>query len=117
MNVATIGELRQAVKAGASEIIVTDEQLARKVLVWNTLRTVANVAVIVILGVGVFAWSDPLGLPLLQKPWAALARRLILALGVLLLFADYLMPAVRLYKPIGADSIGLKLVPRRAKPS
>lgn len=115
MNVTTKSELQQAVKSGAPEIVVTNEALARKVLLWNTLRSVANVAVIVILVVGVFAWADPLGLPLLQEPWAATARRIILAVGVLLLFAEYLMPAVRLYKPAGSDETGLRLVPRRSR--
>ncbi len=117
MNVATTGELQQAVKSGVPEIVVTDEELARKVLLWNTLRTVANVAAVVILVVGLFAWADPLGLPLLREPWAALARRIILAVGLFLLFAEYLMPAVRLYKPAGSDETGLRLALRRARPS
>ncbi len=117
MNVATIRELQEAVKSGALDIVVTDEALARNVLLWNKLRAVANVAVIVILAVGIFAWADPLGLPLLREPWAAMARRIVLAVGVLLLFAEYLMPAVRLYKPAGSDGAGLRLVPRRARPS
>jgi len=113
VNAATRGELLQAVRSGAPEIVVTDDELARRVLLWNRLRTIANVAVIVILGVGAFVWADPLGLPLLRESWAALVRRIILAVGVLLLFAEYLMPAVRLYKPVGSDAVGLRLVPRR----
>jgi hypothetical protein len=112
-NVSTLDELRDAVKAAEAEIVVSDEMLARKVLLWNTLRTIANVAVIVILAIGIFAWADPLGLPLLKEPWAQMARRIVLAVGVLLLFAEYALPVVRLYKPAGSDALGLKLVPRK----
>ena len=115
MNVATLAELKGAVQAGQAEITVADESLARKVLIWNTLRTIANVAVIVILAVGIFAWADPLGLPMFRAPWAQLARRIVLGVGVLLLFAEYALPVVRLYKPAGSDALGLKLVPRKPK--
>ena len=115
MTVNTLAELNAAVKANEAEITVADEKLAAKVRLWNTLRAVANIAVIVILAIGIFAWADPLGLPFLKEPWAHSARRIVLIVGVALLFADYLLPAVRTYKPASSDALGLKLVPRKPK--
>jgi hypothetical protein len=31
-----------------------------------------------------------------------------------MLFAEYVIPIVRLYKPAGRDALGLKLVPRKS---
>ncbi len=114
-SVAALNELQDAVKAGELAILVTDEKLARKVLLWNTLRTIANILVIVVLAIGIFAWANPMRIPLLEEQWALLVRRIMLGVGVLLLFAEYVIPIVRLYKPAGSDAIGLKLVPRKAK--
>ncbi len=115
MNVGTMDELRRAVKQMEPEIVVTDEKLQRTVMTWNVLRTIANIAVIVVLAVGIFAWANPMRIPALEAPWALSARRIILAVGILLLFAEYLMPVARLYKPAGQDALGLKLIPRKAK--
>ena len=115
MKVATMPELRQAVKQLEPEIIVADDKLARTIGLWNLLRTIANIAVIVVLAIGIFAWANPLRSPELEAAWALTARRIILGVGVLLLFAEYLMPVVRLYKPAGSDALGLKLVPRKQK--
>ncbi|HTW90770.1 MAG TPA: hypothetical protein VMH22_03595 [bacterium] len=114
MQVASLDELKKAVKALEPEIVVTDEALVKKVLFWNTLRAIANVVVIVILAVGIAAWANPLRIPELEQTWALLARRIILGVGVLMLFAEYVIPVVRLYKPAGKDSLGLKLVPRKS---
>jgi hypothetical protein len=108
-----MADLRQAVKAGEAEIVVTDEALGRKVRFWSVLRTVANVAVIVVLAVAIVVWVNPLKLPLFETGWVLLARRIVLGVGVLLLFADYVIPVVRLYKIAGQDATGLKLVPRK----
>ncbi len=115
MQVSSLDELKKAVKALEPEIVVTDEALARKVITWNTLRTIANVAVIVVLAVGIAAWANPLRIPQLEQTWALLARRVILGVGVLMLFAEYVIPVVRQYKPAGSDALGLKLVPRKSK--
>lgn len=114
MQVASLDELKKAVKAFEPEIVVTDEALATKVLFWNTLRTIANVAVIVVLAIGIAAWANPLRIPELEQTWALLARRIVLGVGVLMLFAEYVIPVVRLYKPAGQDFLGLKLVPRKS---
>ncbi|MBM3331702.1 hypothetical protein FJY68_07625 [candidate division WOR-3 bacterium] len=114
MQVAGLDELKKAVKALEPEIVVTDESLARKILFWNTLRTIANILVIVVLAVGIAWWANPLRIPELEQEWALLARRIILGFGVLMLFAEYVIPIVRLYKPAGKDALGLKLVPRKS---
>ena len=114
MQVSSLDELKKAVKALEPEIVVTDESLAKKVITWNTLRTIANIAVIVVLAVGIAAWANPLRIPQLEQTWALLARRIVLGVGVLMLFAEYIIPIVRLYKPAGQDSLGLKLVPRKS---
>jgi hypothetical protein len=115
MQVAGLDELKQAVKALDPEIVVTDEGLAKKVVFWNTLRTIANVLVIVVLAVGIAWWANPLRIPELEQDWALSARRIVLGFGVLMLFAEYVIPVVRLYKPAGRDALGLKLVPRKSK--
>jgi hypothetical protein len=115
MQVASLDELKKAVAAIEPEIVVTDEGLAKKVQFWNILRTIANILVIIVLGIGIAAWANPLRIPELEQTWALLARRIMLGVGVLLLFAEYVIPIVRLYKPAGSDALGLKLVPRKGK--
>ena len=115
MQVASLDELKKAVKALEPEIVVTEEGLTKKVLLWSTLRTIANILVIVILAVGIAWWANPLRIPELEQEWALLARRIVLGFGVLMLFAEYVIPIVRQYKPAGRDSLGLKLVPRKSK--
>ena len=115
MQVASLDELKQAVKAVEPEIVVTDEALAKRVVFWNALRTIANVLVIVVLAVGIAWWANPLRIPELEQEWALTARRIVLGVGVLMLFAEYVIPIVRLYKPAGKDALGFKLVPRKGK--
>ena len=76
------------------------------------VRTVANIVVYVILAAAVFMWADPLHL--FDNAGAGLqwGKRIALGVGVALLFLDYLLPAVRQYKP-GKGRDGLVLVPRR----
>ena len=112
MQVATMADLKKAVQAGEAEIVVTDEALTRRVRMWTVLRTVANVAVVVVLVIAIFVWANPMRIPLFEAGWALLARRIMLGVGVLLLFADYVLPVVRFYKIAGADALGLKLVRR-----
>jgi hypothetical protein len=115
MQVSTFDELKKAVSAGEAEIVVADETLRKKVVSWNVLRTIANVLVIVVLVIGIFAWANPMRIPALEETSARIARQILLGVGILLLFAEYLLPVVRLYKPAGSDAIGLKLVPRKSK--
>jgi len=115
MQVASLEDLKKAVKAWEPEIVVTDEGLAKKVVFWNTLRIIANVLVIVVLAVGIAWWANPLRIPALEQEWALSVRRIVLGVGILMLFAEYVIPIVRLYKPAGRDSLGLKLVPRKSK--
>jgi len=115
MQVASLDELKKAVKAFEPEIVVADESLAKKVLFWNTLRTIANILVIVVLAIAIFVWANPMQIPALDLPWVLLARRIMLGFGILLLFAEYVIPVVRLYKPAGKDALGLKLVSRKSR--
>ncbi len=115
MQVASLEDLKKAVKAYEPEILIADEGLAKKVVFWNALRTIANILVIVVLAVGIAWWANPLKIPALEQEWALLVRRIILGFGVLMLFAEYVIPIVRLYKPAGKDSLGLKLIPRKSK--
>jgi len=115
MQVSTLDELKKAVTAAEAEIVVTDEGLRKKVVLWDVLRTVANVVVVIVLILGIFAWANPMRIPALEEPGARLVRQILLGVGILLLFAEYLLPVVRLYKPVASDDSGLKLVPRKAK--
>ena len=68
MQVATMAELKKAVQAGEAEIVVTDEALTRRVRMWTVLRTVANVAVVVVLvRFYKIAGADALGLKLVRR--------------------------------------------------
>lgn len=115
MLVATMTELKKAVQSAEADIVVTDKALAKRLRLWTVLRTTANVAVVVVLVLAIFAWANPLQLPLLETGWALAARRIMLGVGVLLLFADYALPVVRFYKIAGTDAAGLKLVRRRTR--
>ncbi len=113
MQVSTQADLIAAVRSGAAEIVVSDPRLCRKVRLWSALRTVANLLVVVVLAVAIFIWANPLNLSEFKAGWMLNLRRIILAFGVLLLFADYVIPVVRLYKIVGRDGNGLRLVPRK----
>jgi len=115
MQVNDLKELKQAVKQGAPEILVSDVELAGKVRAWEIIRRTCNIAVFVILALALFAWADPLRWSFLATPEARVLRQVMLVLGVLLLFADYVLPAVRHYKIAGQDATGLKLVPRKSR--
>ena len=109
MRVATLKELRQAAKQGEEEIVVTDVGLARKVRVWQIIRKVAGILVFVILGLAIFAWANPLNIEFLTRPDARLVRQILLGVGIVLLFLEYLLPVVRTYRIAGQDDSGLKL--------
>ena len=113
MTVNSIKELRQAEKQGEPEITITDEKLAGRVRLMDIARRVAGILVFVILGLAIFAWANPLGFEFLSSPGARLARQVALAFGIILLFADYLLPGVRNYKVGPGPAGGLKLVRRK----
>jgi hypothetical protein len=115
MTVATREELAKAVKAGEAEIVVTDATLAKHVRVLLGLRLASVIAVVVILLAAVFLWANPMRILEIEQGSMLWVRRALLAVGVLLLFADYLMPVARQYRAGGSDALGLKLVSRRAK--
>jgi hypothetical protein len=113
-SAGSMAELKVAMAAREAEILVTDEGLAGRIRMWNVLRTVANILVVVVLALGIFAWANPMRIPELEQDWALLTRRIMLGMGVLLLFADYVLPVVRAYKPVAGVDGSLKLVPRKA---
>lgn len=78
----------------------------------DIIRRVAGILVFVILGLAIFAWANPLGFKFLEATEARLVRQIALAFGIILLFADYLLPGVRNYK-VTADNDGLRLVRRK----
>ena len=112
-HVATVAELRQASKENVAEILITDPGLAGKMQVWQIIRTVSNVLVFVVLGLGIFAWANPLQIVALDAGGFRLARQILLGLGIALLFLEYLLPGVRTHKITGREAGGLKLVSRR----
>jgi hypothetical protein len=112
-HVSNLAELKQAAARNAEEILITDEGLAKKMRVWQAVRSVANIAVIVILAIGIFAWANPLQIPLLESAGFRLARQVLLGLGVLLLFIEYVLPGTRVFKIAGRDDTGLRLVNRK----
>jgi hypothetical protein len=113
MQVSTRAELRRAVKSGEPEIVVADDRLCRSVRIWSGLRAAANILVIIVLVAAIVMWVNPLKMGLFETATMLLVRRIVLGVGVLLLFADYVIPVVRLYKVAGRDDSGLKLVPRK----
>ncbi|MFO7639565.1 MAG: hypothetical protein R6X14_09800 [bacterium] len=112
-RVSSLAELKQASKQNEAEILITDEKLAAKMRAWQLIRTIANIAVIVILAVGIFAMVNPLDIPLLEGGGFRLARQVLLVVGVALLFLEYFLPGTRVFKIAGSDAEGLRLVNRR----
>ena len=51
----------------------------------------------------------------LATPAARLARKIVLGIGLLMLFSEYLMPVVKTYNVKGQDDAGLKLVHRKKR--
>lgn len=108
-------ELKAAMKASELELKVTDPGLVRKVVAWSIVRRVTSILVFVILALAIFAWANPFDFGFLATPGARLGRQIVLGVGILLLFADYLMPVVRAYNVKGRDEDGLILVSRRKR--
>jgi hypothetical protein len=115
MQVSDKSTLKEAVRNREPEILVTDEELARHVRLLHGLRIGATVAVFVILAIALFMVTNPIRWQALETAEAAIVKNILLAVGVLLLFADYVMPVARLYRIAGQDAAGMKLVLRKAK--
>jgi len=115
MPVTTLRELKAAAQRQEPEIVVADRKLAARVIFWNGLRLAANTVVFVILALAIFMWANPLHWDFLEGGKARLARQVMLGVGIVLLFADYLMPVVRSYKVAGRSEAGLKLVRRKPR--
>lgn len=115
MKVTNAAELKQAVKRLEPEILVTTPELIKKVRLLLALRTAANVIVFVILAVAIFMWANPLRVGFFDTGSGRLMRQVLLGIGILLLFADYLMPVARHYRIAVADAKEIKLILRRQK--
>ncbi len=115
MRATTMADLKRAAKQGEVEILVTDAKLARTVSLLEVTRRTANILVFVILALGVFMWANPIRWDFLGSNSMQLVRRILLAVGIILLFSDYVLPVVRSYKVASRDENGLRLVSRRPK--
>ena len=110
-----MADLKSAAKKGEAEVLVTDAKLVRVVTLLEVIRKTANILVFVILGIGVFLWANPLGWDFLASNSMQIVRRILLAVGIIFLFSDYVLPVVRSYKVASRDENGLRLVSRRPK--
>lgn len=115
MRATTMADLKRAAKQGEAEVLVTDAKLARLVSLLEAVRRTANILVFVILAVGIFIWANPMNWDFLGSNSMQLVRRILLAVGIILLFSDYVLPVVRRYKVAGRDENGLRLVSRRPR--
>ncbi len=113
MQVAKWNELREAVRRREQKIVVTDRQLARSVKLLHTLRNTAVVLVVIILAVAVIIVANPLQWSFLITPVARIVKNILVGVGLILIFAEYLVPVVRIYRIASQDSNGLHLIPRR----
>lgn len=109
VTAADPSQLAVAVAAREAEVLVTDEKLARRVMLQISLRFAANAAAVVTLVTAVFMWADPLHLLDAAATPMLWVRRGLLGIGMLLLFAEFLMPTARFYRSAGKDGLGLKL--------
>ncbi len=98
-TVHSMQELQAAVKAGADEIVVADPGVESRVRLFDRLRTGANIAVYLILAGAVLLWANPFRIAAWESVGFLWLRRVVLGLGILLLFADRLLPVVRFYQP------------------
>ena len=115
MRATTMDDLKRAAKQGEIEVLVTDTKLARLVSLLDVIRRTANILVFVILAIGVVMWANPLGWEFLGSSSMQMVRRILLAVGIILLFSDYVLPVVRSYKVASRGEEGLRLMSRRAK--
>jgi|UniRef100_A0A7V3UZX6 hypothetical protein len=98
MTIRSGAELKQAVRNKEPEILISDPQLIKMVSRLMVLRMITNVLFFAILAVAVLMWANPLRIPFFEAGAGRLTRQILLLFGILLLFADYLMPVARFYK-------------------
>ncbi|MGQ9678992.1 MAG: hypothetical protein ACUVUD_06925 [bacterium] len=115
MNINNPQELKEAVKRQEPELIIVAPNLIRQVRLLIRLRFAANVTVFVILAVAIFMWANPFRIPFFDESDGRLVRQILLGVGILLLFADYLMPIARYYKIVRAEEGRLLLMLRKSK--
>ena len=115
MTASSLDDLKQAARQGEAEVLVTDETLARRVRLLEGIRKTANMLVFVILAIGIFMWANPINWEFLRSSDMRLARQVLLGVGIVLLFGEYLLPVVRHYRIAGRDDSGLRLVSRKSK--
>ncbi len=106
-------ELKQAVKEQEPELVITEPAIIRRVRLLMGLRAAANITVFAILALAIFMWANPLRIVFFEAGSGRLIRQILLGFGILLLFADYLMPVARLYKIVAESEGQLKLALRK----
>lgn len=115
MNISSREQLNQAVRNREPELEITDPGLMRTVHRQLVLRQVLNILFFVILGVAILLWANPMRLQFFDTGSGRTVRQILLLIGVLLLFADYLMPVARLYKIAARAEDRLKLTLRQPR--
>ncbi|MGQ9707261.1 MAG: hypothetical protein ACUVUR_00075 [bacterium] len=109
MQITNDDDLKQALKRLESELVITEPEIIKRVRLLMGLRMAANIGVFVILALAIFMWANPLKTPFFEAGSGRLVRQILLGVGILLLFVDYLMPVARHYKIASSDEGQLKL--------
>ncbi|MEO0054033.1 MAG: hypothetical protein ABIK22_07795, partial [candidate division WOR-3 bacterium] len=91
MNISSREQLKQAVRNREPELEITDLELMSMVRRQMVLRQVLNIIFFVILGVAILLWANPMRLQFLDTGSGRTVRQILLLVGILLLFADYLI--------------------------
>lgn len=115
MNINNNQELKEAVKRLEAELVIIDPNLIRRVRLFLGLRQAANILVFVILAVAIFMWANPFRVQFFEANSGRLLRQILLGIGILLLFADYLMPVARHYRIVRYEEGQLHLALRKPK--
>lgn len=108
-------ELKQAVKQQEPELVITEPAIIRRVRLQMSLRLAANIIVFAILAIAIIMWANPLRIDFFETGSGRLIRQILLGFGILLLFADYLIPVARLYKIVAESEGQLKLSLRKPR--
>ncbi len=115
MNINNGQELKEAVRRREPELLITNPQIINRVQLFMTLRLIANILVFFILAMAIFMWANPLRVPFFEGGEGRLTRQILLGVGIILLFAEYLVPVARLYKVASKEKGRLRLILRRPK--
>ncbi len=106
-------ELKEAVKRQEPELVISEPAVIRRVRLQMGLRLAANITVFAILAIAIIMWANPLRIDFFETGSSRLIRQILLGVGILLLFADYLLPVARLYKIVAESEGQLKLSLRK----